>query len=343
MSILFLDSFDHYSASQILRKWTAIYFGGGPGTIVAGRTGNGYRAGALDFPYKTLNAEYPKLTGGLAYKTESFANEIVNFTNVTNSVNFQLRHVGDGRLKLTFSGSGGGGESSPSVFTMSLNTWYFFEVQAEITAASPPHVIATARVNGAEILTWDYTHATSVSMKFATVGLQGPGAGLQATVDDFYCTDDEYLGDIRIGVLYPNAAGDSAGWTPNAAGANWEKVKEHPPDDDTTYVSAAGIGLKDLYNLDDISGSTGVIKGAQALWLTKKSDEGEAAVKGVWKSGGTEVTQASGINYLAPSGYHPSAASYLYNIQPARQSLFTAADWTAAEINALQLGITRTL
>jgi len=338
---LFLDSFDHYSTTQVGRKWTT-----GGGAIVAARTGNGLRGGATSLPAKTLNAEYPKLTMGVAYNTEAFANHIMQFSNVTDNVSAGLAHVGDGRLRLTFASNGVGNIfGTPSTWVMSALAWYYFEMQFEITVASPPHALASARVNGVEILTWDATlTGAPAAMDFNRINLMGPGGGNNATFDDMYLTDTEYLGDVRIGVLYPNAAGDSAAWTPTGAATNWQATDEHPADDDTSYVSAATVGLKDLYNMDDIDPAfTGAIKGVQALWLVKKSDEGAGAVKGVWKSGATEITQASGHNYLAPNGFHPSAVDYLYNIQTERNSLFTATPWTPSEINSLMLGITRTL
>jgi hypothetical protein len=337
--LLYCDSFDHYSHAQMARKWTTV----NGGEFVAARTGYGFKFGEAS-AFKTLNAEYSTLVMGFAFKPDSFGNWPIRFTNAINGVMFNVEHVGDGRLRFTFAASGGNGTSPPSTYVLNAGRWYYLEAKAEITAVSPPHVLASLRINGAEILAWDYTHGASVALKFATFMSTGPPGLPALTIDDLYVTDGEFLGDIKIGVLYPNAAGDSAAWTSTPAGANWQQVEEHPADDDTSYVSAGSVGLKDLYNLDDIDPAfTGSIKGVQALWLVKKSDEGEGAVKGVWKSGVTEIVQAAGHNYLAPNGFYPSATSYLYDIQTERNSLFTATAWTKAELNALQLGITRTL
>jgi hypothetical protein len=345
MALLFCDSFDHYSSGQGSRKWTTY---SGASSIVPGRTGNGITGGALDFPSKTFNAEYSTLTMGVAYKTPAFANAPVKFGNAVyvspNDLHFQFGHVGDGRLKFIFQ-FGATAESPPTTWVMQTDRWYYIEVKCALTGGPPAHIVASARINGAEVLAWDYTHSSgNAALKWADASMSGVGGGYSSIMDDVYVTDGEFLGDVRIGVLYPNAAGDSAGWTPTPAGNNWQQVKEHPADDDATYVSTPTVSAKDLYHLDDIDPAfTGVIKGVQALWCVKKSDEGVGAVKGVWKSGATEIVQAAGHNYLAPDGFHPSATNYLYDIQTERKSLFTAADWTVAEINALQLGIIRTL
>ena len=342
MALIYLDSFDHYSTTQMARKWTTA----GGNIVSGGRTGNCLEGASVFLPAKTLNSQYAAMTMGMAYRTELFSNHLMQFKNVVNNVTAGIMHVGDGRLKMTWASDGVGTiESPPTVWVMHVLEWYYVEMSFEVTAASPPHALVSARVNGVEVLAWDATLTSGpAGMAFNQIQLIGPGGGSVARYDDLYVTDGEFLGDTRIGVLYPNAAGDSAAWTPAPAGNNWQRVEEHPADDDTSYVSAGSTGLKDLYNMDDIDPAfSGSIKGVQALWLVKKSDEGEGAVKGVWKSGGTEITQASGHNYLAPYGFHPSAADYLYDIQTERKSLFTASDWTAAEINGLQQGITRTL
>ena len=330
--LLYLDSFDHYSAAQGTRKWTTF----GASSLVTGRTGNCALMGGAASMTKTLGAEYSTLTAGVAHKANGFANSIFQFLNANlTQLKCYLWHVGDGRLYFQIELPGFfSGNSSPSTFVMSAGQWYYFECQMALSFSAPALTLdATCRVNGAEILSYSLTDSAASAASFATIGLGSPGGVPSAYYDDFYCTEDEFLGDIRIGVLYPNAAGDSTVWTPNGAGANWEKVKEHPADDDTTYVSTPTLGALDLYNIDDIDPAfTGDIKGAQALWLAKKSDEGAGSIKGQWKSGSTTI---EGEEFFV------SAASYLYSIQAERKSLFTAADWSHAEIDGLQLGIKR--
>ena len=333
-ALIFVDSFDHYSTAQSSRKWNS-----GP-TIVAGRTGSGGSTGGGIV--RTFGQTYFSFTLGVAFKFSDYSGIPVQFkyhdAPSGGNTEFWLTHNDDGRFYFRHERPGGDVATSPvTTFVAATGQWYYFEVQAAVTPGPPGHLDASLRINGAVALTWsdDYT---PTGLPFNRIDLWISGA-----IDDLYLTDTEFLGDVRVGVLYPNAAGDSSAWTPNA-GTNWSQVEEHPADDDTSYVSAATVSLKELYNLDDIDPAfTGVVKGVQALWCVKKSDEGQGAVKGVWKSGVTEITQSAGHNYLAPDGYHPSAASYVYNIQTERVSLFTATDWTKTEINALQLGITRTV
>ena len=295
-------------------------------------------------PTKVFNESYATMTAGMAYKTPAFANDLMQLMGPNATVS--LGHDGSGRLRISVSWTSVGTAVSPSsTFVMSADIWYYFELQTNITSGASPHVVSSARVNGAEIIAWDYPVSTGLlDQKLDRIHIVGPGGGYNARYDDLYVTDNEFLGDIKVGVLYPNAVGDSSGWTPNGAGANYTKVMEHPADDDVTYAAASAVGMKDLYHLDDIDPSfAGSIKGVQALWMIKKSDEGEAAAKGVWKSGGTEVVQTEGHNFLPPGGFHPSVEAYQYSIQAARHSLFTLSNWTKAELDALQLGVIRTV
>ena len=342
-TLLFLDSFDHYSNAQALRKWTRW----GSAGITTGRNGfGGLTKGGIGEPGKTFGAEYAQLTAGLAYKTPGFANSILEFWNVVSPRPFaKLQHVGDGRLRIAFTTGASQSTSAPSTFVLNNNQWYYFEFQASVSAVdngdgtSTLSYAATARVNEDQILSHSDSltiNGSHTDVKWAEIKLGGPGGGRQATVDDLYVTDTEFLGDVQIAVLYPDGAGDLTQWTP-LAGNNWENTKEHPAaDDDTTYNSSDTVAQVDLYHLDDIgAGFSGTIKGAQALWLVKKDDEGSGAVKGKWKHGVTTKTQTD--------NFFPSALGYLYNRQAERVSLFTAANWTQAEIDAMQLGIERTI
>jgi hypothetical protein len=336
-TLLFLDSFDHYSSEQRTRKWTIWEFG----VIKAGRNGNGGGVSGISQAIKTFGPEYTQLTMGVAYKTASLGNEILRFQNVRNSIGAEVRHVSDGRLQFQWQAKGSTFTEEPSTFVMTTNRWYYVEMQVTVSDdGEDVSFSGTARVNEDEILsdahTFDFLTPLPFSANFATVRLGGPGGGFSATVDDLYVTDDEYLGDIAIAVLYPDGLGDNEEWTPSNPGDdNWEHCEETPADDDTTYVTADAVDELDFYNIDDVGPFVGTIKGAQALWCVKKSDMGTGAVKGQWKSGVTVSEQ--------PNAFYPSALEYLYARQAERKSLFTAADWTPAEVDAIQQGLKRTL
>ena len=348
MALIFLDSFDHYTKPQFNRKWNT----GSPNSIdtTNGRTGKGANIGTFGNIGYTFGPEYQSLACGMAIRLNGYGNDPIAFqSDVGASCAFGTN--GDGRYFYKCDG----GSSAPSSFVLNLREWYYIELQDTVsfslvdsTHYSISHV-GSLRVNEATISTGSFSRTVSgavpgSSRGYARLALTGPGGSLNCSIDDLYLTDGELLGDIKIGVLYPNAAGDSSAWTPAPTAANYANVMEHISDDDATIVSAASVGLKDLYNLDNIPPSfTGTIKGVQALWLVKKTDAGSAFVKGVWKSGGTEIVQSQGYNYVSPNGYPPSYVDYLYSHEGERVSLFTSSDWSVSEVNALQLGLTRTV
>lgn len=341
MALVFLDSFDHYSTAQGSRKWTTW-----DGAISTGRTNNGVNVSPFG-PSKTLDNEYLVLTIGASYRTEAFSNAIYIFNNQLNGLSVSVEHVGDGRHRFVYAPGGSGPNVSTHV--MSVNEWYYIEFRCEVeienTSGDNGKITFQPMLwfNGELVLSETFevnitNYSTYVPSgvnhcKFSRITLRGPGGGSTGKFDDLYLTDDERLGDVKVYVLYPNAAGDSTEWTPTGAAANWDCTEEHPADDDTSYVSSPTAGQQDLYNLDNIgAGFTGTIKGAQALWLIKKDDMGAGIVAGLWKSAGTTEQGTD---------FYPSALNYLYVRQAERKSLFTGLDWTESEINALQLGIKR--
>lgn len=320
-ALIFCDSFDHYANITLMqRKWTQVP---GGGAIVAGRNGNGFQGGATSSPSLTFGPTFTKLCCGTAYNTQSFSNWISVFNDIVSGGLVGLHHVGDGRV---FVASNFGNQSPFSTFTMLQNQWYYFELQV---TSSPPNVLYEVRANGGTILSGSFLGG---ALNFNQLLMILPGGGLTAIIDDLYVTDGEFLGDVNIACLYPNAAGDNSAWTPFVAGANYLQVKEHSPDDFTTYNSSSAINQQDLYNLDNITGFFGTIKGAQALWCVARSAAGVGSVKGALKSGTTTIFD---------SEYFPSDVSWLYERAPYRTSPFTTLDWTVPEINALQQGIKR--
>jgi hypothetical protein len=285
------------------------------------------------------SGSYPTITAGCAYQTQSFANEIIafnlNIPGYSHTTQVGLQHNGDGRLYTSPNGNTTPGSGPLSSFVMLTNTWYYVEFKCSISGAT---MLLEARINEGVILSDTYTLTGSPTAPGMTsFTFTGPGGGNHALFDDVYCTDGEYLGDVHVYALFPRADGDLTQWVPSSAGAHYLMVKEHPAaDDSTTIVSAdsSSIGNIDRYYLDLITGFTGTIKGTQACWLIEKSDAGDATVEGEYKSGGGTV--------IDTAAYHPSYTAWFYLLDPQRESIFTSADWTPTEINAMQLGIKRT-
>lgn len=64
--------------------------------------------------------------------------------------------------------------------------------------------------------------------------------------------NDGYLGDTHVEAFYPTADGENLSvgntpWVPNSGTAEFSRINEHPPDDDTSFVSANASGQRSTY------------------------------------------------------------------------------------------------
>lgn len=365
-NLIFLDSFDHYATADLTSKWTTTSPVSSAVSIVAnGRTGKGMQTTgittlalpvslaeiAVGFAARVL--EQAQFTGGVVMHLEK-PDPFGFMLSLQLQSDYHCRFILDGAAINTghspvWSPAAGNIRDHNSIYgppsTLALHEerWHYIEIHSTITLAGTTLTFAAeAYLNemplcsitqGGTVDPVEYGSGTYA--KYTNLAMHGAafGSGQGIIYDDVYITDGELLGDVKVGVLYPNAAGSSSAMTPNGAGANYTMVNEHTPDGDTTYVAAATTGLTDLYNLDDIGAFAGTIKGAQACILSRKSDTGAATLQAEWRSAGSTI---DGKNT------NPNAVSYQYLLDPRRKSLFSAADWTASEIDALQIGQKRT-
>jgi len=262
----------------------------------------------------------------MAYKTQGLGNSIIQGNTIGLS-SWQLAHVGDGRVQFNAPHAGSGPFDG---FVMALNTWYFFEIRVAMT---PNLYTYEARVNNSVLGTGALASSTAGAVGLGTQSFVpgGPGGGLTCTIDDVQITDGEFLGDTNWGVIYPNAPGDAAAWTPNPAVANWINTSEHSPDDFTSYNQANAVANQDLYNMDDLGGNFRIV-GAHALNCVTKSASGVSSIKGSIKTNGSLNQETE---------FFPSWASWLYQRTGYRKNPITGLDFTAAEINAIQRGALR--
>lgn len=187
------------------------------------------------------------------------------------------------------------------------------------------------RVNGSEVLA-----LTGQDTRNAQTGvidgvlLMGHSSG--SRMHDYYVADttgsqnNDFLGDVRVDYLAPNAAGNYTQWTPSA-GSNFQNVDDSDPDDDTTYNETDVANEKDSYQHASLTAlTTEDIKGVIMHCIVKKSDAGDRTLRHGVRSNTTEEVSS----FVALStGYEYRQREY--NIDP-----HTSAAWTKANVDALE-------
>jgi len=234
-----------------------------------------------------------------------------------------------------------------SVAGMLSNTWAYVEFKWII---DPTAGIFQIRSNHLTIFNYSGTTQSSdngsYTTKWTSVRLQQmramTGTSLLMWMNDFYLCDlqgsgdqlRDFLGDQRVQLIMPNGVGNVTGWT-GAPAPNWDAVNESgTADDDTAYVTATAINTRDSYTFTDLPAGT-VPLGFQTVVLARKDSDGTSLLAPTFRQGGT--------TYDATAQGVASASQYLYKLQPYDRNPATSARITAAEVNAAEFGVIKTV
>jgi len=341
MALRFIDSFDHYTTTQLSAKWTEVNF---TPTIdaTAGRCGTGaLKIGTTPLQSLIKGIPFGSTTGviGAAFKFTGILGGgawlFLSFGYLS-QLHVSLARNDDGSLAVYRNGAGTTllGTSAPDLVRM--GEWYFLEFKATIDGAVGT---ATVRVNGVQVLALTGQNtvgglAAGAALSF--IQLTG-AASSGASVDDLYVLDStggtnaDFLGDVRIEYLHPDGPGATQAWDVVGAATHYQAVWDTAgPDDDTTYIHTATAGLVDTETFSNTGLPAGSIYGLQIGLYARKTDSGLRQIAPVVRAGGTDYV---GTNK------EPSFASYAYLIQLYETNPATAAAWTIADVNAAEFGI----
>lgn len=345
MSLLFMDGFDHYTISQITRKWNVLLDGAGNTiSLTTGRngTGNALRFnGTASQWYVNVDSQGIKSTVimGFAMNITSMGSggKMIAFCRQEGGITMNLFVNADATISIQRYNGNNLGTSSSAI---SLGVWNYIEWKMT------PHTSAGAntnilKINGANVLT--LSGGTNTRGDFvATNGLASVGIGSPTTpgnttfdvaFDDFYLIDtagsvnNDFLGDVRVQYIKPTGAGNATNWTPNT-GTNYAAVDDSTPDDDTTYVSTSTTSTTDLYVMEDLTYAPAGIMAVQPLICAKKMDGGSRTIAPVFRHSSTD---ADGTAQGATDGY-----SYLRQIHEVNP--VTGLAWTGSDINNIEFG-----
>lgn len=156
-----------------------------------------------------------------------------------------------------------------------------------------------------------------------------------AWFDDFYV--ESTVGEVdsppppkRFLFSLPNAAGINTEWAPTGAAINYQTVDEAPPDNDTSYVESATVGVTDSYNVasftlpvhwEDIP--------AAMPYVWAKQLNGDASIDSHLYDGVYEVGSTHNLDTDYESYFDRMVA------QPG------GGDWDQASVDAIQMGMDR--
>lgn len=326
MALLFCDGFDD-------GLYTTKWLDSGSTIATTGRFNTkslklGYNGGLTS--RKVITASQT-VTIGFAHMTSSFPNyhflALYSDSGSTTQISLQFSTIGQIRLYR------GGTLVATSTKTISVNQWNYVELKVHVDDISGT---MEARVDGVTWVTFSGDTRNGGTSPAIDVFGFGTYAGVNQYIDDLYVCNgagtinNDFLGDVRIETLKPNANGSSSMFMGSDSNQtdNFALVNEATPSA-ADYVASSVAGDKDLYAFSDLSNSGSVVKGVQINSYAAKSDTGLRSITNLVKSGVTEVT---GTTTALSTSYN--TFSDIRELDPA-----TNAAWTASGINSAEFGV----
>lgn len=342
MALLFCDSFDHYTTqAQCLTKWNVVVnpgdFNQGAGFVTwaaQGRNGtNGMRVPRGDGGVRKVIPGGAKATfiTGVAFRTSVYPTSnmsILSLRDGPTTVQVGVNIDPSGRLVVTCPAG-----TYVGTHVLSLGAYNYIELKATINNTTGSFEL---RLNGATELSQVNidTQATANASADTVALMQVTGVSGSFDYDDFYICDstgtqnNDFLGDIRVTVIFPSAAGNYSQWTP-LVGLNYTDVDESSPNDDTDYVSSSTVGQIDTYTFTDLTTTAATIKAIQWVFYARKDDAGLRQIAPVIRQGAADQVGAT-QTLLTTYSFIP----VVFDTNP-----HTGAAFTLAEINGDEFGV----
>lgn len=331
MSLLFMDGFDHYSATlPIERKWD-------PGSTMtqAGQTGRyaGYSMRQANATCnKTLPGNYSTLVVGFAFKVDDWYTTQAFFRfndGTTEQCNFILNSSGN----LVF--RRGTTVLATSTYVIPKLLWIYVEFKVTIhnttgTCEVRFNGFGTPDINATGL----NTRAGSNNYANKIVVTYGSNAG-SFYYDDLYVCDtggsapqNDFLGECKISTMVPDADGATNNFSRSSGVTNFSLVNEAFADT-TGYTFSSNPGDIDLYTFGNLPSTVGTIYGVQTNIYNRKDDTGSRDIRPVVRISSTNY---EGTTYQVLSDW--TFASQIYTLSPA-----TSSPWIKSEIDGAQFGI----
>lgn len=331
MSIVWLDSFDHYT--DVSQKYTAsrnaeiVSDGGRFGTSGLYLTTSDWYEGYVS---KTFASSGSMWTIGLAWMPTAIA--APTLTNVNN----RIVRIGD--------------TTGPYLYLKTDNTLGFATSSVNVLGGST-HIFRFNRFQYLELRVYLRTTATGYAKLWVDgkqwFDIENVALGLSQTdsirvsgggipyIDDLYIMNgindpvSERLEDTRVVAIYPNDDGIYQTWTPSTSGSHYPLVNEAPPLT-STYVKSGSSGSRESYPFDTLEDTLGQVRAMQLNLLANRGDDITTLnVSGLTVAGGSPYTNGN-----ASLTTEPEFTSFIWETYPPNST-----NWTATRINDSEFGM----
>lgn len=352
MTLLFVDSFDHYATTELTAKEKWDYYdtySENMEVAAVGRRGtNGVKVDGGNGTHDSVQigvviGDTQTLIMGAAFYFKKYIistgtahnNGFACFDSTGGGYQASMVVEANGSVTIRRGSRTGTILAQSAAGVCKRYSWNYIEFKITIDNAAGAGEVY---VNGESVVSVAGVDTQSTANAFANriyLGLKcGDYSGNGVYADDFYLCDDagavanDFLGDLRIDSLFADGAGNSTDWTPSA-GNNYECVDEVTPNDDTDYVSENSVADHDTYTYENTPVTAGSIFGIQHLLWARKDDAPARSIVGMIRSGGTDY---------APGATHALTTSYIYYRDNYEVDPDTAAAWIIAGVNGAEFG-----
>lgn len=220
-------------------------------------------------------------------------------------------------------------------FNMSPNLWHRLEIKLTVDDSAGE---ITIRLDDTEVFTSTSIDTQRASNAFTNrIDVQvGIGNSYVMNYDDIIVLDDQgsvnndFLGDLKIETLRPDADGFVNNFTRSAGTTNFENVDEGPgPNDDTDFVESSTVGHQDLYTTDNLSGTPDTVYAVVVRAAARKDDAGSRTIQLLTRTGTTTDVGATQTLLTTYSRFQE-----IHEIDPD-----TGVAWTVSGVDGLQIGM----
>ncbi len=335
MTFRFCDGFDSYStAANLTAKWTTVASASYSATT--GRFGGGAVSNSSNGLYLLLTKSVTipigakfrvamslKYSAGTVASGSSYQNPVV-------AINGQ-QICGLSSLGQIFITQFGGSLSMlTSAAAVNDGNFHWVELEYYLNGASST---AQILIDGVSQGTYTGTLGSQVAISSVSVGLGYVFTG-SGWIDDVIIWDDQGssfntfpLGPRRISTLQPNADGDLVQFTPKTGTAHYAMVNGGYSS--TNYVSDTGTGNVDLFKFPALAYTPANINLVVGYFYGQNTGSGSTSLTPKLKTGGTIISGAT--QTLSVGTYTVTQAPFLSDAG--------GAAWTAAAVNAMQIGM----